>query len=214
MRRCRVAPGHSARARARCCSALSPSLLQRPRQFADEDAQRRVVRWKGSAVGLEEIAILRASSLLHLPLKRRGFSKRVSHVAKHLVGCGDVDLAAEFCNNLDRLTPDASYLDCDAGMLHVLEVEDTSRLTEKKLDLYLEAWFDLDSSMSRFDISLYVSDRYGDAKTLPLRDMWMFRESVVTEQRDPSDAGRAMHRRFRSALTEMASVYGKPEDVE
>lgn len=93
-------------------------------------------------------------------LKRKGFSKALcNYLEKKSLVEGISEDVKEYFEEFGRIIPDGFYETEEAFC--IIEVEDSHRLSVKKLEKYLFLWECIDSATHWPNIKLFVTDRYG-----------------------------------------------------
>jgi len=119
--------------------------------------------------GIEDVAIARSKAQTGFGWSKFGFKKELVKFVEEQDAGG-----AETIDTINNrmVVPDGWFVDKEANRFCVLEIEDTNPMSRGKLTQYSEIWFAFDCSETSSDFALYVGDRYGDTKEVPLVDIW------------------------------------------
>ena len=133
-------------------------------------------------MSLEKVALVIAEGETGIEWKRTGFAKALLSLGDYEEGIGRLAVEA-----MQRRIPDAYFVDIEARVFSVLEIEDTSKLKREKLFMYAECWFCFDCE-DDWLFELLVADRYGmNRRKIPLYFVYL---AMIKERRIESEGGR------------------------
>ena len=120
-------------------------------------------------MGIESIVIETLKSWLPGEWQRKGFKKALRKFVLDNIDNEALESVDDIVNEIGRYLPDLFLID---KKLVVIEVEDTSKLSEPKLQAYCRLWDALD--YYSLEMELYVTDRYGlNPQKIPLMEFML-----------------------------------------